>query len=245
MTYLHGSIRSMIGKPKVVVLIPALNESQTISRVIKDVPHRLAGIDAIEIVVINDGSTDATDRVAKTAGATIVINHASVQGLALSFKVGIAEAIKRNASIIVTTDADNQYDSSEIPKLIQPLLNQQADMVIGNRQVFRLPHMPLNKKWGNIIGTWLLGLLIREKVADASSGFRAFTRECALSFHIKSTHTYTHETIIRAHQNNLRVLYVPITFRERTSGDSRLIHGVTQHIMASIKTIVKSLRHRP
>lgn len=135
---------------KLIVIIPAHNEEKTIAKVIREIPRNIAGVEKTEVLVIDDGSTDNTAKTAKEAGADRVISNFSNRGLAYSFKMGLEEALKNGADIIVNTDVDFQYNQTEIPKLIQPILRGEAEMVIGNRQIRNLAHMPLAKKCGNI-----------------------------------------------------------------------------------------------
>lgn len=226
---------------KLIVTIPAYNEEKTIGKVIKSIPRRIKGVSKVEILVINDGSKDKTEKEAKKAGADYILSHKINRGLAQTFADGMQEALKHGADIIVNTDADNQYKQEEIPKLIEPILKRKADMVIGNRQVEKLNHMPLAKKYGNIIGSWTIRILTGCNVRDASTGFRAFTRECAQKFNLISSHTYTHETIIQAVNKDLVIAEVPVKFKKRTSGSSRLISGIWSHIKKSAATIIKAI----
>lgn len=227
---------------KLIVIIPAFNEEKSLPSVIKSIPTKIPGISKIEVLVLNDGSTDATVRVAKKAGATYAVSHSKRAGLATSFKDAVAAALFRGADIIVNTDADNQYDQREIGKLIQPILKKEADLVIGDRQVATLSHMPWQKKYGNRLGSFVIRWLTGTSVRDASSGFRAFTAECARSLMITSAHTYTHEMIIDAHFKNKTIVDIPITFRERKNGVSRLIAGnIIQHVMKSAATIIRTI----
>lgn len=226
---------------KLIVTIPAYNEEKTIGKVIKSIPRKIKGIKSVKALVINDGSTDKTSQVAKKSGADYIISQRTNLGLARAFQTGISEALRLGADIVVNTDADNQYSQKEIPKLIKPILEGKADMVIGNRQIEKLKHIPLVKKYGNIIGSWTLRLLTGSDVIDASSGFRAFSREAALRFNILSNHTYVHETIIQAVENKMRIAQVPITFRRRRGGKSRLITGLWGHIKKSLATIMRTI----
>lgn len=163
-------------------------------------------------------------------------------GLARTFRDSVKEALKLGADIIVNTDADNQYDQKEIAKLLEPILSGRADLVSGNRQVESLSHMPSSKKYGNLVGSFLLRLLTGTKVVDASSGFRAFTRQLAEKVHIFSTHTYTHEMLIAAYFREFVIEEVPVTFKKRTAGQSRLIaKGVFSHMAKSGATILRAV----
>jgi glycosyltransferase involved in cell wall biosynthesis len=193
-------------------------------------------------LVYNDGSTDKTAAVAKLAGADYVFSHKKNLGLARTFRDAVKEALKAGANIIVNTDADNQYDQAEIAKLIAPIVEGRADLVSGNREVAKLAHMPPSKKYGNLLGSMMIRLLTGSRVEDASSGFRAFTREVAQKVHVFSTHTYTHETLIGAYFREFVIVEVPVTFRKRTTGDSRLIAGgVGKHILKSGATILRAV----
>ena len=224
---------------KLIVTIPAYNEEKTIARVIKEIPRNIAGINEVKVLVINDGSSDDTVRIAKEAGTDYIISNPGNQGLAYSFRRGLETALKLGADIIVNTDADFQYNQTEIPKLIQPILRGEAEMVIGNRQVKQLDHMPPVKKYGNRIMSWTIRWLLKNKISDASSGFRAFSRECSLRLNIFSHHTYTHETIIQCTLQRMRITEVPVEFRKREGGKSRLIKSLWGYITLAVSTIIR------
>lgn len=226
---------------KLVVTIPAYNEEGTISEVIKSIPRRIEGIDQVEVFVIDDGSTDQTRPQALSAGANQVFSSPKNIGLARTFKRGLENALIAGADIIVNTDADNQYNQSEIAKLIKPILEKKADMVIGDRQVVKLKFMRMGNKYGNLFGSWVIRKLTGSKVKDASSGFRAFSRNTALRINIHFGHTYTHETIIQAIYKKMSIIDVPIEFRERSSGKSKLISNLFTHIRNSSLIIIRTI----
>ena len=210
---------------KLVIIIPAYNEEKNIFRVIKNIPS-LPNLNQ-EILVINDGSTDATADVAKKTGA-IVISNIKNLGLGKTFRIGLKEALKRNADLIVNLDADGQYDPKQIPSLIAPVLNNTHDFVIGNRFT-GVPKYDrsLIKKWGNkFVSIFISKILLRlEEIFDIQSGFRAFHRDLA-EFLIKTLngkYTYTQEMLITSSLHNFRIKQIPISFYKRTSGKSRLI----------------------
>ena len=226
---------------KLIVTIPAYNEAKTIAKVIQSIPRRIKGISKVEVLVWDDGSGDKTVQVAQKAGADYVFSNKTNLGLAKTFAKMMAKALELGADLVVNTDADNQYDQREIPKLLKPILAGEADMVLGNRQVEKLDHMPKAKKYGNIIGSWTIRLLTGSQIRDASTGFRAFSRDCLQQFNLLSAHTYTHETIIQAVNKDLVIKEIPVVFRKRTSGQSRLIKGVWSHIKKSAATIIRSV----
>lgn len=226
---------------KLIVMIPAYNEQETIGKVIQEIPREIVGVDEVRILVLDDGSTDDTARKARDAGADWVISNMHNLGLARTFKIGLEEALKKGADIIVNTDADFQYNQREIPKLIAPIVDNSAHMVIGNRQIRKLDHMPWGNKYGNLFGSFILRLLTGSHIRDASSGFRAFSRECALRLNLRSIHTYTHETIIQTVNLDLPITEIPIEFRRRMAGESKLIRSLFSHIKESAKTILRTV----
>lgn len=226
---------------KLFITIPAYNEDKTITEVIKSIPKKIKGIKSIKILVWSDGSTDQTVTIAKKAGADFVFASKRNLGLAKTFYLATKKAVELGADLIVNTDADNQYDQKQISLLIEPILKNQADIVNGDRQIATLAHMPLPKKYGNQLGSWTIRLLTGLKINDASSGFRAYTKEAINSFNLISSHTYTHETLIQSVFKDLTIKEVPITFKARTSGESRLIGSVWPHIKKSGATIVRTI----
>jgi glycosyltransferase involved in cell wall biosynthesis len=229
-------------KSTLFVQIPCLNEDRSVVKVINRIPKKeltKLGV-TTKIVVIDDGSKDNTYKVA-SKNADVVIVHKKTLGLAQTFKSGIDYALDKKADIIVNIDADNQYNPSEIIDLIQPILKDEADFVIGDRQIEKLFFMPLGNRLGNRLGSWVIRKLTGLNIPDASSGFRAFNRATALNFNLQSTYTYTHETIIQASEKKLRIVSVPITFRKREFGESRLISGLFNHIKKSMVVIVKTI----
>lgn len=227
---------------RLVVMIPAYNEEASIGQVIKAVPRNIPGVAEIKVLVVDDGSTDQTVGNASEAGADTVVSHSLNRGLAATFTTGLHKALERGADIIVNIDADGQYVPAEIERLIGPILSGEADIVIGNRQIRKLAFMPVSKKYGNLIGSWVVRGLSGAKVSDASSGFRAFSAEAAAHLNVFSPFTYTHETIIDAASKGLKIAQVPCTFlpTARPGGGSRLIASVSQHIKNSAAVIIRT-----
>jgi glycosyltransferase involved in cell wall biosynthesis len=231
-----------MNKTKLIVTIPAYNEAKTIAQVIQSIPRNITGISTVEVLVWDDGSPDDTAAIAKAAGADYVFSNKKNLGLAKTFDRATKKAVELGADIIVNTDADNQYDQKEIPKLIKPILQQQADVVTGDRQVRSLTHMPAPKKYGNLIGSWTIRWLTGVRLNDASSGFRAYTKEAIQAFNLFSRYTYTHETLIQAHFNDLTIQEIQISFIKRKSGESRLqSKGIVDHIQKSLLTIIRTI----
>jgi len=222
------------------IMIPALNEGETIHNVINTLPKSISGIEEIKIVVVNDGSTDNTEKAAYDAGANYVVNHGKNRGLAAAMATGLMKCLEINADIILTTDADNQYENEEIPKLLEPIMQNKADLVLGDRQVKKLDHMPFGKKYGNIIASKIVSRLCKEKIRDAQTGFRALTKECALKISIMSEYTYTQEMIIQASIHKLRIKEVPITFKKRND-KSRLIKNVFSYAWKTMVTLLRTI----
>ncbi len=229
---------------KLIVTIPALNEAPTIGAVIQEIPRQIAGIDSVEVLVLDDGSSDDTVEEAYRAGADYVVSNPLNRGLAASFKTALQEAVGRGADIIVNTDADNHYDQARIPELVAPLLARRADITIGSRLIDELPMRAANK-YGNKIANYLMQRALRIPDVDVSTGFRGYTREAAMKLNVLSDHTYTHETLINALDQRLRLVNVPLAARH-VERPSRLIKGIASHVMRAGSVILRSfLLYRP
>ncbi len=230
---------------KLVVIIPAFNEAQTIAEVIAGIPQTIEHINTIQVIVVNDGSSDATQAQAQAAGAT-VISHQNNLGLAQAFRTALDAALAAGADIIVNIDADGQQDQSEISQLIAPIIANQAGMVIGNRNITTRSAMHRGKKYGNILGDKIVGLLSGVSNIDVSSGFRAFSREAALRLTVFFGHTYTHQTVIEAAYKHIKIASVPITVTSRTQGESKVVTNIFTHISRSVFIIIRTLlMYRP
>jgi len=224
---------------KLIITIPAYNEANTIHKVIEEIPKRIPGIDEIQILVIDDGSTDNTSAVAIQAGATKILSHKRNMGLAKTFQDGLNAALEMGANIIVNTDADFQYNGREIPKLIEPIIEGKADIVLGDRQIDTLDHMPLGNLWGNKFATQVIRWTTHLPINDAQTGFRAFSREAALRMNLIGDYTYTQETIIQAANKHLKIEQMPVEFRKR-QGKSRLISSIFRYARSAGVTIFRS-----
>jgi glycosyltransferase involved in cell wall biosynthesis len=224
--------------PKLIIQIPCLNEARTLPATLADLPREIAGIDTIEWLVIDDGSDDATATVARGHGVDHVIRFRSHKGLAAAFMAGLDAAVRLGADYIVNTDADNQYAGADVGALVQPLLDGTADIVIGDRNVATLQRMPLLKRWLQRIGSWVVRQVSNTTVPDATSGFRAYTREAALRQTVVSDFSYTLETIIQAGRKRMAVAHVPVATNDSTR-PSRLFASVFTYVRKSAATIVR------
>ncbi len=223
---------------KLIIQIPCYNEAVTIGATLAALPRELPGIDAIEWLVIDDGSTDNTAEAALLKGADHVVSLNGHHGLARAFTAGLEASIAAGADIIVNTDADNQYCADDIPLLIEPILKRDAEIVIGARPIGQIAHFSPVKKLLQRLGSWVVRLASGTDVRDAPSGFRAISRETAMQLNVFGEFTYTIETVIQAGQKGMRVVSVPI----RTNADlrpSRLISSVPRYLTRSIGTILR------
>ena len=223
---------------KLIIQIPCYNESKTLPITLSALPRSIPGFDNVEWLVIDDGSTDDTVRVAKEAGADYIVRHASNQGLARAFMTGIQECIRLGADVIVNTDADNQYCADDISALTHPVLNGLADLVVGARPIDSIRHFSPVKKILQKIGSWVVRIVSRTSVEDVTSGFRAFSRKTARQFVVFNSYTYTLETLIQAGLNNMSVVSIPVRVNQNLR-PSRLIKSVPVYIFKSVATIVR------
>jgi glycosyltransferase involved in cell wall biosynthesis len=223
---------------KLIVQIPCLNEAATLPATLADLPRAIAGIDVVEVLVIDDGSRDGTADVAQRCGVEHVVRLRRNKGLAAAFMAGIDASLKAGADFIVNTDADNQYAANEIPRLLAPLLNGEADIVIGDRNIAELRHMSWRKRQLQQLGSWVVRQVSNTNVPDTTSGFRAYTREAALRMTIVSEFSYTLESIIQAGKKRMAIAHVPVATNPRTR-ESRLFDSVFGYIKRSAATIVR------
>ncbi|MGE0704000.1 MAG: glycosyltransferase family 2 protein [Vicinamibacterales bacterium] len=224
--------------PKLIVQIPCLNEAETLPAAIADIPRSIPGVDEVEILVIDDGSTDDTVRVARECGADHIVSLRRRQGLAAAFTIGIDTCVKLGADLIVNTDGDNQYAGQDIPTLVGPLLRGEADIVIGDRNVQTIAEMSWSKKLLQRLGSWIVRQVSNTRVPDTTSGFRAYSRAAALRMTIVSEFSYTLESIIQAGRKRIAIAHVPVRTNPRTR-PSRLFHNVWHYLKQSGSTIVR------
>lgn len=222
---------------KLIIQIPCLNEEKTLSNVLKEIPEEIQGIKKIEIVVIDDGSKDKTATVAKKHGCT-VLKHKKNKGLGYAFKTGLEYALEQGADILVNTDADNQYPSRYIKDIVEPIIKNEADVVISDRQTHKIKHFSPLKKTFQKIGSGLVRKLTKTNVKDTVSGFRAYNKNAMLNIHITTKFSYVLDTIMQLSKKNMRIVNVPITTNKPTR-KSRLFKNMYQHILKSGMNILR------
>ena len=223
---------------KLIVQIPCYNEEQTLPQTVADIPREIEGVDEVELLIIDDGSTDRTIEVARELGIKLIVKNKKNIGLARSFRNGLDACLKAGADIIVNTDGDNQYVGEDIPRLVAPILSGQADIVIGDRETSKIPHFSRSKKALQWFGSGIVRKLAGIWVPDAVSGFRAFSRDAALRLNIVSPFSYTIETVIQAGNKGIAVTSVPIRTNPKTR-ESRLFKSIPNFIKQSVSTMVR------
>ncbi len=229
---------------KVIVQIPCLNEEKTLPLVLESIPKKIPGVD-LEILIIDDGSTDKTIEVAKSHGVKHFVLHRRNMGLARSFQDGVNKALELGADIVVNTDGDNQYPQQRIADLIQPIIDGQAEIVIGDRQTSKIAHFSPFKKFMQRFGSYVVNKAAGTKLPDAASGFRAYSRESLYRLNVVTKFSYCMETIIQAGNKNLAIASIPITTNPKTR-ESRLFKNIWQHMFKSGGAIVRSyLMYKP
>ena len=230
---------------KLIIQIPCLNEAETLEIALNDLPKHIDGIDEIEYLIINDGSVDNTVEVARNWGVHYIVSFKRNKGLAKGFMAGIDACLKHGADIIVNTDADNQYCGEDIEKLVRPILDGKADIVIGERPIDETEYFsPLKKKLQHF-GSYIVRKASKTDIPDAPSGFRAFSREAAMHINVMNNYTYTLETIVQAGRSSWAITSVPV----RTNGElrkSRLFHSMGAYVKRSMITIIRAyMMYRP
>ncbi len=230
---------------KLIIQIPCYNEAETLEIALNDLPKRIDGIDEIEYLIINDGSKDNTVEVARNWGVNYVVSFKKNKGLAKGFMAGIDACLKNGADIIVNTDADNQYCGADIETIVRPILNGEADIVIGARPIDQTEHFSWLKKKLQHFGSWVVRKASDTDIPDAPSGFRAYSREAALQLNVVNEYTYTLEQIVQAGRTKIPIMSVPI----RTNGElrpSRLFNSMFGYVKRSMLTIIRAyLMYKP
>ncbi len=229
----------MIDAVKLIIQIPCYNEAQNLAQTIQSLPDQLTGIDVIEVLVIDDGSQDSTAQVARGSGAHHVVRLSHHLGLAAAFMTGLEHSLRYGADLIVNTDADNQYNAGDIQALVTPILEGKADLVIGDRGVATQKHFTPFKRLLQSMGSWFITRVSGIQTPDATSGFRALSREAALRTIVLSEYTYTLETLIQAGANRMAVVYVPVRTNPQTR-PSRLMRGIPHYLTHSGETILRA-----
>ncbi len=230
---------------KLVVQVPCLNEEETLPAVLRSIPTHIDGIDEIEVVVIDDGSSDRTVEVALEHGVTHVVRHSRNMGLARSFRDGVDHALSVGADIVVNTDGDNQYPQARIADLVAPIVCGRADIVIGDRQTAEIAHFSPFKKLMQRVGSRVVNRAAGTDLPDAASGFRAYSRSSLMRLNIVTQFSYCMETIIQAGNRRMRIESVPIETNPKTR-ESRLFKNIGHHMVKSASAIIRSfLMFRP
>jgi len=223
---------------KLIIQIPCYNEASTLAIALDALPREVQGFDAVEWLIIDDGSTDDTVRVAKENGVDHIVRHTRNQGLARGFMNGLDACLKAGADVIVNTDADNQYHANDIPLLTAPILEGKADIVVGARPIEAIEHFSPVKKFLQKLGSWVVRMASKTDIPDAPSGFRAMSRAAAQQLMVFNDYTYTLETIIQAGQKNMAITSVPVRVNEDLR-PSRLVKSIPSYIKRSIVTIIR------
>lgn len=230
---------------KLVIQIPCYNEAETLEIALNALPRQIEGVDEIEYLIINDGSSDDTEQVALAWGVNYIVHFKRNLGLAKGFLAGIDLALRHGADIIVNTDADNQYCGDDIEKLIRPILERKADIVIGERPIGEIEDFSWIKKKLQRFGSFVVRVASRTEIPDAPSGFRAYSRKAAMRVNVHNEYTYTLETIVQAGRNKMAITSVPVNTNPELR-KSRLMNSVFGYIKKSVLTILRAvLMYRP
>ena len=232
---------------KIVVLIPAYNEEANIAKVVQSIPRRVLGIDQVQVLVVNDGSADNTVDCAMNGGADKVVSHKRNSGVGAAFMTGIRNAILMDADIVVTIDADSQFDSKQIPEMVMPILNQEADVVIGSRFQGKAPKkIPKIKLLGNKIFSRVVSWVVGQKFTDTQTGLRAYSKDALLQISVVNDFTYTQEVLIDLKFKGLRIVEVPVSVTYDDKRKSRVVKNIFSYTSRALSIIIRTLMyHRP
>ena len=223
---------------KLIIQIPCLNEEQTLPATVADLPRQIEGIDEIELLVIDDGSTDRTVAVSRVCGVEHIVRLTNNKGLAAGFQAGLDACLKLGADVVVNTDADNQYSGADVAKLVAPILAGEADMVVGDRQVSQIEHFSDSKKGLQRLGSWVVRRLSGTEITDTTSGFRAYNREAALQLSVVDNYTYTLESLIQAGKMLVAVDQVTVATNPKTR-ESRLFDSTGAYVRRNGPAILR------
>ncbi|HFQ82001.1 MAG TPA: glycosyltransferase family 2 protein [Desulfobacterales bacterium] len=230
---------------KLIVQIPCLNEEHSLPQTVRDIPRRIDGIDEVEILIVDDGSTDRTIETARQIGVDHIVVHINNKGLAAAFRTGLDACLRLGADIIVNTDGDNQYKGQDIPKLVAPILAGRAEIVVGDRQTDNIPHFELHKKILQKFGSTIVRVLSGTDLPDAVSGFRAFSRDAAMQLNILTHYSYTVETILQAGKRTMAISSVHVGTNPKTR-ESRLIKSTPGFVVNQLNTMARMYAmHQP
>jgi glycosyltransferase involved in cell wall biosynthesis len=225
-----------------VVVIPALNEEESVASVIREIPRSLEGIGSIEVIVVDDGSTDSTRERAMAEGASVV-RHLSNRGLAASFNDGASAALQAGADIVVTLDGDGQHDPAAIPSLIGPILSGEADLVIASRPLHNASQGTLTRRVGNRMGTAFFRRMLSSPLRDVTSGYRALSRDALTHLHAVSRFTYTLDILLQASAKRMRIEEVTVPARERLHGTSRMTYSISRYVARVANQALRTAYH--
>lgn len=225
---------------KLIIQIPCWNEELNIAKTLQLIPKKFEGIDSVELLIIDDGSTDQTVEIARKAGVDHIVKLPKHMGLARAFETGIQKCLSLGADIIVNTDADNQYEATDIRKLIRPILEDDADLVVGDRLSSKLPFLTRGKRLLYFCADWIVSLLMGAHSPDPTSGFRALKSQFARSINLRDNHSYTLETLVQAYFLNCKVTFIPIKSR-LVNRPSRLIRSTPIYIYKTTLSLIRSI----
>jgi glycosyltransferase involved in cell wall biosynthesis len=223
---------------KLIIQIPCLNEEESLPQVLSDLPREVAGFDRVEWLIVDDGSTDRTVEMAKRHGVDHLVRLTSNRGLAAAFQAGLDAALKLGADVIVNTDADNQYRGADVARLVQPILEGRADMVVGDRGIRTIDHFSPAKKLPQRLGSWVVRHASGTSVPDTTSGFRAYNREAAIAVQVVSRFTYTLESLIQAGRTTLAVGHVPVATNPKLR-ESRLFPSPASYVRRNVLSLFR------